>query len=110
MYGLEISQQCGKRVNPVSQKALKTNFYFWRSYGYAEHLHEINEDLIKKSQLLVSFSPEIYIKPQRQGNINRLLLCTSYHMFKRAIWDKLPQCVLENFEFQPSKTRAIFKF
>ena len=25
-------------------------------------------------------------------------VCTSNHMFGRAIWDKLPECIFENFE------------
>ena len=27
-----------------------------------------------------------------------LQICTSNHMFARAIWGKLPKCVFENFE------------
>ena len=25
-------------------------------------------------------------------------MCTSNHMFGRAIWNKLPECIFENFE------------
>ena len=33
-------------------------------------------------------------------NLLRWLLhiCTTNHMFDRAIWDKLPECIFENFE------------
>ena len=27
-----------------------------------------------------------------------MLISTSNHMFRRAIWDKLPECILVNFE------------
>ena len=27
-----------------------------------------------------------------------ILLLIEYHLFVRAIWDKLPECVFENFE------------
>ena len=36
-------------------------------------------------------------------------ICTSNHMFGRAIRDKLPECIFENFEIA-SVTRAISKF
>ena len=35
---------------------------------------------------------------------------TSNHMFGRAIWDKLPQCIFENFEIARLKRGAISKF
>ena len=31
MYGLDILQQCGKTCKTKSQKALRANFYLWRS-------------------------------------------------------------------------------
>ena len=30
--------------------------------------------------------------------LSRNRVCTSNHMFGRAIWDKLPECIFENFE------------
>ena len=27
-----------------------------------------------------------------------MLISTNNHMFRRAIWDKLPECILVNFE------------
>ena len=31
-------------------------------------------------------------------SLNYLYVSTSNHMFQRAIWDKLPECIFENFE------------
>ena len=28
----------------------------------------------------------------------KFLLCTSNHMYGKAIWDKLPECIFGNFE------------
>ena len=38
-----------------------------------------------------------------------LIICTSNHIFGRAIWGKLTECIFENFEC-PSKTSAISIF
>ena len=37
-------------------------------------------------------------------------ISTSNHMLGRTKWYKLPECIFENFENCPSKTRAISKF
>ena len=34
---------------------------------------------------------------------NGYVICTSNHMFGRAIWNKLPECVFENFEIAQEK-------
>ena len=35
--------------------------------------------------------------------MKKAIICTSNHMFGRAIWNKLPDCIFENFEISNSE-------
>ena len=56
--------------------------------------------------------PGVQFNLNFDGDINLNLICTSNHMFGRAIWDKLHERIFENFEIAISKfskiTRVIY--
>ena len=76
-------------------------FFIGRRGGEILYTSEINYGLQEtKNQLwkpvflkFRGISPEC-ILPLKSATV-----CTSKHMFGRAIWDKLPECIFENFEF-----------
>ena len=84
------------------------------------HLHQIS--LYKKSSMCNFFINDTDLSPFRINTVSKKQWCNvlytitpgqnsnSNHMFGRAIWDKLPKCIFENFWNSLSKTRAISKF
>ena len=72
--------------------------------------------LMDKPAIKLNFDQKVYLQNFliRQGNFNNKWqeiknfstsynflaksISTSNHMFGRAIWDKLPKCIFENFE------------
>ena len=38
------------------------------------------------------------------------MISTSNRMFRRAIWDKFPECIFENFEIDQVKQRQFENF
>ena len=52
-----------------------------------------------KRPLMVKIHNKIQLRFCSNDLLFQISISTSNHMFGRAIWDKLPECISENFEF-----------